>query len=338
MIYPKFLKKEDIIGVTALSSGCENAVDNNKLKFSEENFATAGYKIKATKDCTQLSSKGRSANKKDRAEQFNKLIEDEDIKAIISLSGGDFLLETLPYINFEKIKDNPKWIQGFSDTTGILYPITTNLDISTIYAANFKGFAMKNWHKSIKDNIKILEGEQIEQTSFERYESQWTQKEIGNEDYVLDSKVNWKNLNNEKNVHLEGRIIGGCLDVLLCLIGTEFDGTNKFIEKYKNEGIIWYFDNCELNNEEVLRAMWQFEQLGYFKHTKGIMFGRSGTDVSAYNISFKETVKEALKSLEVPVILDVDIGHKPPQLTIINGAFATVDSSNGKGKIKFKMI
>ena len=44
-----------------------------------------------------------------------------------------------------------------------------------------------------------------------------------------------------------GRLIGGCIDVLKDIIGTKYDGTLDFIEKYKDDGIIWYFDNFALS-------------------------------------------------------------------------------------------
>ena len=46
------------------------------------------------------------------------------------------------------IRNHPKWLQGYSDPTGLLFTITTNLDIATIYADNFCVFGMKPWYKS----------------------------------------------------------------------------------------------------------------------------------------------------------------------------------------------
>ncbi len=34
-------------------------------------------------------------------------------------AGGDYLLETLPLFDYEFIRNHPKWIQGFSDPTGL---------------------------------------------------------------------------------------------------------------------------------------------------------------------------------------------------------------------------
>jgi muramoyltetrapeptide carboxypeptidase LdcA involved in peptidoglycan recycling len=41
-----------------------------------------------------------------------------------------------------------------------------------------------------------------------------------------------------------------------------------------------------------------------------------------------------LEDLNVPVVYDVDLGHLPPQLTFINGAYAACSVKEGKGIIK----
>lgn len=76
----------------------------------------------------------------------------------------------LSELDFNVIKDNPKWLQGYSDPTGLLFTITTNLDIATVYSDNFKTFGMEPWHKSLDNNLEILKGNIIEQTSFSKYE------------------------------------------------------------------------------------------------------------------------------------------------------------------------
>ena len=121
--------------------------------------------------------------------------------------GGDFLLEILPYINFEEIKKNPKWICGFSDTTGISFCTTTICDIATIYSENFAEFGMNPWHKCLENTLQILEGKQILQKNFEKYQDGYKEKQTGLEGYELDKKVEWKNANGEKEINIEGRTL-----------------------------------------------------------------------------------------------------------------------------------
>lgn len=336
MIYPSYLKEKDNIGVTAPSDGVVEKEDLYRLDSAINKFKEIGFTIKET-DNVRHSTKGRSSSSTKRAKQLEELFIDKDIKAIICVGGGDFLLEMLSEFDFNVVKNNPKWLQGYSDPTGLLFTITTNLDIATIYADNFKSFGMNPWHKSLENNIEILKGNIINQNSFEKYEKERITRTKGDEPYNLTETVHWDNLNNEDKIKIKGRIIGGCIDILNDLFGTRFDKTKEFIEKYKDDGIIWYFDNCELSSEQLIRTLWKFKDNGWFKHTKGIIFGRSMTETSYYDISFKEAISHSLKDLNIPIILNADIGHVSPRMTIINGAIATITSERGRGIIEFKL-
>ncbi len=335
MIYPKFLKENDLISVPAPSDGadCEqdiNCFNNSKLKFEK-----MGYKVKLSENIFN-SKMARSADAKKRAEELNEMFEDES-SLIFCAGGGEFLVEILPYIDFNKIVKRPKWVEGFSDPTGILFPITTKYDISTIYGNNFKYFGIENYDKSLKDNLEILKGNIIEQENYELYENERTVKITGLESDNYTEKVVWKTINNEE-VSINGRIIGGCFDIITELAGTKYDGTKDFNERYKNDGIIWYFDNCEFSKEQLIRSLWKLNELEYFKYTKGIIFGRNGVEISNIGYDMENAIKDSvLAKLNVPIIYDADISHKSPCLTIINGAIATIECKNGKGKIKFEL-
>lgn len=336
MIYPKGILKNACIGVTSPSDGITKKEKIYRLDNAIKKFNELGFKIKETNN-VRTSIKGRSSSAKTRARELEDLFKDDNVSAIICSSGGDFLLEMLSELDFGVIKNNPKWLQGFSDPTGLLYTITTNLDIATIYADNFVSFGMRDWHKSLYNNLEILKGNMIEQDSFSKYESSYTNYIVGDETYNLDSDVYWKVLNRNGEINLSGRMIGGCLDVINDLFGTRFDKTIEFINKYKDDGIIWYFDNCEMSNDQLIRTFWKLRDNGYFEYAKGIIFGRSATENSYYDISFEEAIMDTLGSLDIPIIINADIGHVSPRMTIINGAIANIKVNDGNGKIIFSL-
>lgn len=334
MIYPKFIKEQGTIGVTAPSRGITNELDLKRLESAIKNLNEKGFNVIETEN-VRTDNLGRSSSKEERAKQLESLFLDKKVDAIISASGGDFLMEMLPYLNYEVIKNNPKWFQGYSDPTWLTYTITTNLDIATIYSNNFKSFGMNPWHKSLETNIKILKGDLINQKSFEKYELYKKNQETGLEDYNLTEKVKWKIITGEKEVAIKGRMIGGCLDVINEIYGTNYDKTQEFLEKYQNDGIIWYLENYSLTSEDLTRVLWKLNDKGYFKYTKGIIFGRSLNYQSFYNLSFEETIKSSLKDLKVPIITEADFGHLSPRMTIINGAIAEIKVKNDQGEISF---
>ena len=335
MIYSKFLEKGDLIDVPAPSDGSYNDKYVSRHKNAIIKLENVGYKINISKNLFN-SIKGRSADERTRAKELNKMFEDNS-NVIICAAGGEFLIEILPYVDFEKIKNNPKWVVGFSDPTGILFPITTKYDIATIYGTNFSSFGAEEYHKSIQDNLKILEGNIIKQESYDLYEDESYEKVTGLEGYNLTEKVYWKTIS-EKEEKIKGRIIGGCIDIITELAGTKYDGVKEFNKRYKNDGIIWYFDNCELSKEELIRVLWKFNELDYFKYTKGIIFGRNGIETSYNYETMEETLKDSILSkLNIPIIYDADISHKGPSMTIINGAIAEITCKDGKSSVKFEL-
>lgn len=337
MIYPKFLKDKDVISLTAPSEGCFNdEIELNGFENGIKEFEKRGIKVKETPDCRKCKL-GRSDSAQKRAEEFTNCFKDKETNAVLCYAGGEFLIEVLPYVDFNVIKENPKWFQGFSDPTSLLFYMTTALDIATIYSNNFRKFAMTPWHVSLENSLKILKGDLIEQHSFESYENGRIEKVSGTEGYNLDTKARWKNITGEDKISLNGRLIGGCLDVLANIVGTRFDNVKNFIEKYKDDGIVWYFDNCDFTNEQVVRVLWQLKEAGWFKYAKGFIFGRSANSVSCFDISFKDSVLASLKELNVPIIIDTDMSHKAPASTFINGAIINIESENGKGKFTFEL-
>jgi muramoyltetrapeptide carboxypeptidase LdcA involved in peptidoglycan recycling len=336
MIYPKFLQKGDCIGVPAPSSGAYDNFHIIRYENSKKKLETMGFKFVLSKNINK-SDKCRSASAEERATELNNMFEDKNVDMIMCASGGEFLVEILPYVDFEKIAKNPKFVQGFSDPTGILFPITTKYDIATIYGNNFGEYGAEDYDRSVTENLEILQGNIVEQDNYEMYENERAESVTGLEGYNFTDKVEWKVLN-DKSASMKGRIIGGCLDLIVELAGTKYDGTAQFVEKYKEDGIIWYFDNCELSMEELIRSLWKLNELGYFKYTKGIIFGRNGVHNSSLEYTMEEALKDSVVSkLGFPIIYDADVSHKGPCLTIINGAIATIESKNGKGKISFEL-
>ena len=324
MNIPDFIKKGDIIGVTAPSAGFTEEVDLRKLESAKLNLSEKGYEVIETENVRKCE-KGRSSKGKKRAEEFLLLIKNEEVKYILSTSGGDFLMEMLEYLDYELIKANPKWIQGYSDNTGLIYPITTICDMATVYSGNVGDYGMSLWHDGVKNNLKLLEGKNIEQKEFDLFENEYVKKVTGYEGYNLTDKVKYEFVSENKAENFTGRLLGGCLDVLIMLCGTKYDKTAEFVRKYKEDGIIWYLESFDLSSARIQCALWQLKEAGWFEGAKGFLFGRPCFFREEYETDFNEAVKTALDGLNLPIITGCDIGHRPPRITMINGLMAEIN-------------
>ncbi len=340
MFYPKNLEKGYKIGVSAPSSGMSSIPDQTRLESGLKHFQELGYPVIVTEH-VRSDYKGASASGKVRAKELTELILNPEVRAVIAASGGDFLMQMLSELDLELIRSNPKWLQGFSDITGLLFTVTTNLDIATLYANNFSSFGMKKWHNSLYENIRIMEGENLIQHSFDFYQDGYKPRITGLEEFVPEAPVNWVNLTPEgkvfeEEVVMNGRMIGGNLDVCLNLVGTRFDQVPEFVHRYRQDQILWFFESYSLDSSEIIRGLWQLKEAGWFEHAAGFIFGRPAMFEEQNGIAYMEAITIGLEELHVPIVLEADIGHKPPQLTMMNGAMAEIRSCEGKGRIIFE--
>lgn len=151
MIIPKYIKRGDTIGVTATSSGIVNELKQKRVANATEQLKEKGYNVICTDNVFEADWRGCSGTGRERARQFNELIANQDVSYIISAAGGDYLMEMLDYVDFEKLKANPKWFQGFSDNTGLVYPIVTTCDVAAVYGCHIGDFGMKPWQRPVED-------------------------------------------------------------------------------------------------------------------------------------------------------------------------------------------
>ena len=357
MNYPENLKIGDTIGICAPSGGITKEDGMKKLELAEKQLQEMGYKIIET-ESVRKEERGRSASGEQRAKEFMELLENDDVKLIIFAAGGDFLVEMIPYLDFEKIKTlKPKWMQGYSDITGINYLWNTMLEIPSIYCETIKDYAMRPLFRNLTDALKIASGEEIEQTSFEKHEeiidfriedNQESIEEVSKENeeirkqelekgYDLTEEIKWINLRGEEKIEFNGRAIGGCLDCVKAFIGTKYDKVKDYIQKYKEDGIIWFLEVFEMSTPTVYLTLWQMREAGYFENCNGIIFGRPLFIRNDYDIDFHETVKDVLGGLHIPIICDADVGHVSPQFAMVNGAILEITSQDGKGKVKMRL-
>lgn len=335
--YPKAVKENDFIGITAISS----AANLDKVEKAEKNLKKMGFNVKETEN-VRTKYKLVSSSGIKRADEFLKLWKDNEVTYIIAARGGEFAMEMLPYLhkyNKELKLLEPKWMQGYSDTSLINFYLTTNYNIATLHSQNLGDYAMKKLHHSLLDAVnmaKLKQGEEYTQTSFEKYAKADDGTNVEAE-YELVYNNKYKMMGNKNECKISGRAIGGCIDVIKTIIGTPYDNVKNFCNQFE-EKVIWCIENCELSVPDLYRALWQMREAGWFENASGFLIGRTYSKNEVEDFTYENAIEEALGMLNLPIIYDIDIGHVPPQITFVNGAYMEFEYNDGKGKIKQKYI
>lgn len=351
MRYPKHLQKNGTIGFLAPSFGC--AIEPYKSAFNNalKKWESMGYTMKLGPNCYVGEGIGISNTPEKCGAEVMEMFLEEESDVLISCGGGELMCEILPYVDFEELaKAEPKWFMGYSDNTNLTYLLATLADTASVYGPCAATFGMEPWHASVEDAFAVLTGEKSTMTGYDLWEKESLKSPenpyapynvtepclirsfVGQEEIFTEIECEGAEKKSQKSVEnltgtelkFSGRLLGGCMDCLVNLLGTRFDRTKDFVEKYKEDGIIWFLEACELNVFSIRRAMWQMEEAGWFQHVKGFLIGRPLNGGAMMGLDAYGAVLEIAGRKNVPVIFDVDLGHVAPMMPIVVGSLADV--------------
>ncbi len=338
MKIPKFIKPGDTIGLVAPSFGAGTEPYITRVDAAIKKFKARGYHVVCADSCYKNDGLGISTNPVDAAADLMHFYLDDKIDALISVGGGELMNETISCLDFERLgQADPKWYMGCSDNTNMIFPMASLYDVPGIYGPCAGGFG-KPWEATEDYAFALLEGTSLTVKGFDLFERPDCYDDIEDVDplakYLLtepkilhsflpDGKKLVKADEGQK-INLSGKLMGGCLDILENLSGTRFDGTRRLVQK--GEEIIWVLEACDLSPMSIRRTVWHLRQQGWFDTACGFLIGRplasfeqNQMGVNAYN-----AVTDVIGDLNVPVIMDCDIGHIDPMLPLIIGSTADV--------------
>lgn len=261
-----------------------------------------------------------------RAEDLMQAFSDPSIKGIISCIGGSDSIRLLPYIDFDVIRNNPKIVTGYSDST-VTHFFCLKAGISSFY-----GLSLLN---DFAENIKMSE-----------YTVDWTNKvlfssaPIGNipvtKEYtgqtlkwVIENKNVARTFENNTDYELlqgkktvTGRLIGGCLEVIDMIKGTSlfpdltcFDDAILFLETSEVMPPVWMI-------EDSLRS---YGMMGIFDRINGLIFGKPYRN--QFYEDYKTVIQEVLTEFgrqDMPVLYNASFGHNEPKCVLPYGAMAEI--------------
>lgn len=293
MIIPKSLKIGDTIGVVAPSNPIIG--DNiEEIKQAKKIVEKSGFKVKFSKNLYSNTC-GYGASAKEKAEDINTMFGDKEIKMIWCAKGGENSNTTFEYLDFQKIKKNPKIICGYSDITSLTNIITAKTGLITFSATNFKTIATDETDYSYNQAIERFVNKSLE----------------------LGEKTDeYKTI---KEGFAEGQLIGGNLSLMRGLVVGKYsvDFTDKilFIEEL----------GFETGPEMVSNHLYFMKQNGVFDKIKGLWIGNYEHESK---IALEQIVLDTLNNeYKFPIIKSNNFGHIEKKIVIPIGTMARIDTS-----------
>jgi muramoyltetrapeptide carboxypeptidase LdcA involved in peptidoglycan recycling len=263
-----------------------------------------------------------------RAEDLMAAFADPSIKGIFSCIGGTESVRLLPFIDYDVIRNNPKILIGYSDTT-VAHFICQKAGISSFYGASILAEFAENvqmhdytkyWvQKTLFDNTPIGKVEASPIWTSERLPWKEKNRDIQRQ---LQDNTGYELLQGQGKV--QGRLIGGCIEVMEMLKGTE---VWPKLETWENS--ILFFETSEDKTDPIYVECWlrNYGSIGVLQRIKGIIFGKPYDNLyyEEYKKALIRIVREELKLVDLPILYNMNFGHTAPMCVLPYGAMAEID-------------
>jgi muramoyltetrapeptide carboxypeptidase LdcA involved in peptidoglycan recycling len=275
-----------------------------------------------------------------RANDINNAFADDEVKAIFVSIGGDDSVRILPFLNIDIIKQNPKIIIGYSDTSTLLTYLN-QLGLITLHGPSIMaGFCQ--WDelgKNFQEHVKTILFTNPETYTYPSYPSytqgylDWSDKLNIGKIKPMSKNQGWDVLQGESTV--QGELFGGCIEVLEFMKSTKYWPDNNFWD-----GKILFFETSE-DKPTPTQVQWMLRNYGMqgvFDKISALIIGRprdySDDEKKRLNQNIINIVKIEFNNLNLPIITDMDFGHTDPQWILPLGIKAEIDCD----KKEFRLI
>jgi muramoyltetrapeptide carboxypeptidase len=279
---PPYLRKGNTIGLTCPAGYMEL----DKVQNCIHTLQSWGYEVMVGKTIGSKSKTYFSGTDAERRDEFQAMLDDKNIHAILCGRGGYGVSRIIDDLDFSLFKKHPKWIIGFSDITVFLAHLHTQLKTASIHSPMANAFndgGEKNQY--VLSLQKALKG----------------------------TKTNYKAAFHPMNKlgKSSGQLIGGNLALLAHLCGTR--------STYKTNGKILFIEDIGEYIYNIDRMFLQLKRAGHLKNLAGLIVGKF-TDIKDNPRPFGQTIPELIlqhvAEYNYPVCFEFPVSHEQENLAL----------------------
>ena len=251
-----------------------------------------GFKVKLSGNFYK-DTWGYAASVRERADDFNALVADDSVDAIL-FNGGCGAAEILPYIDYDNIRRNPKRIGSYSDGTSILNAIHAQTGLVVYYGTAPGSFDDLRHYDYLQFCNHFVEG-------------------YGPEKFEHNSE--WKTLHGGI---CEGKLIGGYTTLFALMI------PNKYLDLPEQKYILFLESHEKYGKTGMVAGELAFiEQTQFMDNVEGLVFGHYSVDTPT---DLFHCLKRFGKRHNIPVVYTDDFGHGTRHGILPIGVHAKLDA------------
>lgn len=246
----------------------------------------------------------------DRAADINQFFGDRSVGAILPIRGGWGSSRILPYLDYDRIRQNPKILVGFSDLTALILGLNAKTNLVTFHGPN----GLTSWKTIQTEYFRrvLFSGETV---TFQNL------KDAEDSDRLMQVKYRIQTITPGL---VKGKLIGGNLSVLSALVGSPYLPDLK--------GAILFLEDINENIYRIDRMMTHLKIAGVFDKLAGFIFGqclRCSPDADYGSLTLEEVVWDHIQPLGIPAWYGAMIGHIEPVLTLPIGLYVEINALYG---------
>ncbi|MDX2049352.1 MAG: LD-carboxypeptidase [Chitinophagaceae bacterium] len=293
---PPYLKPGDTIGIVCPAG----YMARQKAQTCIDVLEQWGYKVKTGKTLGGSSENYFSGTDEERLNDFQRMLDDDKVKAVLCGRGGYGLSRIIDKIDFKKFRKTPKWLIGFSDVTVLHAHVFSNYKIVTLHAPMAAAFNNEG-HKN---------------------------------EYVLSLKnaLEGKKAKYSCSVHpfnhpgkAEGQLVGGNLSLLVHLTGT--------VSETDTKGKILFIEDTGEYLYKIDRMMQQLKRNGKLEKLSGLVIGRfsdSSDTERPFGKTVEEIIHDTVKEYKYPVCYGFPVSHEKENYALKHGVQYTLKINREK--------
>lgn len=295
-IIPK-LQKGDLIYITAPAK----AIEAECVFFARDFFEKKGFRVQISDHCLG-EHHYFSGTDSERMIDFQKGLDNPEVKAIICARGGYGCIRILDQLQWAGMLRDPKHLVGFSDVT-VFHQRMQRFGLESIHATMPLNFST-NSEAALSTLLSALQ----------------------NEAYSIHSPANKWN----KSGKTTGKLVGGNLSILYSLLGTDdqidYSETILFIEDLAEQ--LYHLD----------RMFYAFAKAGILETINGLVIGGM-TDLKdtaiPFGKSYEEIILDHFPFRKIPIAFDCPAGHIDDNQALILGREVKFEVTEKGGSIDF---